>query len=76
MLPGLSAFGDWRCPLFPKASAKYHTFVGKAMAFPKIESPTDADVRKYHKMYVDELKTVFDENKVAAGYPEAQLEIW
>ena len=43
---------------------------------PKITEPTKEDITKWHAEYLKQLVQVFDDNKVAAGVPDAVLEIW
>jgi hypothetical protein len=37
--------------------------VGREIPIPHIESPSKEEIRKYHNLYVDELRRVFEENK-------------
>ncbi|ODV61697.1 diacylglycerol O-acyltransferase [Ascoidea rubescens DSM 1968] len=42
--------------------------VGKPIEIPKIDNPTTADVDYYHQLYIDELTSVYDNNKERFGY--------
>jgi len=75
-LPAVLFFGDWRLPLFPRPEARIVTVVGKGLDFPRMDVLTEKDVYKYHEMYVKALTELFESQKVAAGYPNARLEIW
>jgi len=75
-IPGVFFLGDWRCILFPKASSRIVTVVGKGLDFPCIPHPTPQDVVAYHARYVNALQELFDTHKSAAGFPNACLEIW
>lgn len=73
--PGVAFFGDWRLPIFPKTSARIVTVIGKGLDLPKLDSLTKEDIFKWHAIYVKALKELFESQKVAAGYPNARLEI-
>jgi hypothetical protein len=40
---------------------------GKAIQIPKIREPTQEDIDKYHKIYVEEVVRLFDAYKSRAG---------
>lgn len=42
---------------------RIHTIVGSPIEVPLISEPTDADVHKYHKIYVDGLRQLFNAHK-------------
>ncbi|XP_005401663.1 PREDICTED: acyl-CoA wax alcohol acyltransferase 2 isoform X1 [Chinchilla lanigera] len=52
------------------------TVVGEPLPLPKIQNPSQEDVAKYHALYVDALRKLFDEHKTKFGISETQeLEI-
>ncbi|KFO29875.1 Acyl-CoA wax alcohol acyltransferase 2, partial [Fukomys damarensis] len=52
------------------------TVVGEPLSLPKIENPSEADVAKYHELYIDALRKLFNEHKTKFGISETQeLEI-
>ncbi|KAI9913138.1 hypothetical protein PsorP6_006377 [Peronosclerospora sorghi] len=76
-MPGVLFFGSPSCFYLPKADVDLITVVGKPLILPRIEHPTQDNVRKYHEQYVTALQTLFDRyKKVCAVNPEAQLEIY
>mmetsp|Transcript_30543 Transcript_30543/g.65797 ORF Transcript_30543/g.65797 Transcript_30543/m.65797 type:complete len:363 (-) Transcript_30543:199-1287(-) len=76
-IPAVIMFGFPFCPLLPRPEAQIMTVVGKAIEFPKIETPTSEDVTKWHKTYMDALDKLFEDNKKAAGLPASKkLEVW
>ena len=60
--------------LLPRTEYGHYTVVGKALVLPKIENPTEDDVLKYHQMYIDRLKDLYDRYKHQYGASE-ELEI-
>lgn len=42
------------------------------MTVPKVERPTRELVDRYHALYVQSLRKLFDEHKVAYGLPEEE----
>jgi len=76
-VPAVVMFGFPFFPLFPRPQARLLTFIGKAIEFPKIEEPSQEDVKKWHQVYIDGLTSLFEQHKKEAGLPEsARLEIW
>jgi len=61
-------------PFLPRPVQLIHC-VGKPIPVPLIEQPTNAQLDQYHKLYVDGLKAVFEENKVACGYADKELQL-
>jgi hypothetical protein len=50
--------------------------VGKCLQLPKIESPSNEEVDKYHGLYLKELEGIFERNKEKYGVKkDVQLEI-
>ena len=75
-IPAAAMFGAWWCPVLPKASAELQTFVGDNIKLPKIEQPTEADIKKYRGLYMDALVALFEKYKGEAGRPGAVLEVF
>lgn len=44
------------------------TIIGKPIAIPKIENPTDEEVEKYHQLYVEHLKELFEKHKTSENH--------
>lgn len=76
-LPGALFFGEWWCPILPLSSTRIVTVIGKGLDFPclPIGGIKAEDIDKYHSLYVKALKDLFESHKVAAGFPNAQLEM-
>jgi hypothetical protein len=80
-LPGCAPlFGAWFCPVLPKPT-KLVTVYGKPIRLPTMDSPSPADVDKWHALYVKELVSLY--NRHAASYylhhnaeRERELEVW
>ena len=66
---------SWLLPLLPRPGVKLVHCVGAPINVPLVAEPTDAQVEEYHAKYVAGLKAVFDENKAACGYADAQLKL-
>lgn len=75
-IPAVVFWGEWWIPLFPKSDCKVVTVFGEPIAFPKIEEPTKEDVDKYHKVYMEKLVEMFENEKEAAGFGDRILEIY
>eukprot|EP01102_Stenamoeba_stenopodia_P005790 TRINITY_DN16516_c0_g1_i1.p1 TRINITY_DN16516_c0_g1~~TRINITY_DN16516_c0_g1_i1.p1 ORF type:complete len:326 (+),score=42.05 TRINITY_DN16516_c0_g1_i1:101-1078(+) len=41
------------------------TIIGKPIAVPKIENPTEEEVEKYHKIYIDNLKELYEQHRTS-----------
>ncbi|KAL1528836.1 hypothetical protein AB1Y20_010159 [Prymnesium parvum] len=61
-------------PFLPKPVKLFHC-VGKPIPVPQVAEPTEAQVTHYHELYIAGLRAVFEENKDACGYPNAELMI-
>ncbi|XP_027791697.1 acyl-CoA wax alcohol acyltransferase 2 [Marmota flaviventris] len=48
------------------------TVVGEPLALPKIENPSKDLVAKYHTLYIDALRKLFDQHKTKFGISETQ----
>jgi len=70
------AFFGWSfLPFLPRPESRLLTYVGPALALPKIAEPTAAEIDHWHGEYMKALTALFDEKKSEAGYPSASLEI-
>ncbi|KAF6389887.1 diacylglycerol O-acyltransferase 2 like 6 [Rhinolophus ferrumequinum] len=48
------------------------TVVGEPLPIPKIQKPNKMTVDKYHTLYINALRKLFDQHKVQYGLPETQ----
>ena len=46
--------------------------VGEPLPLPKIENPSKETVTKYHTLYIDALRKLFDQHKTKFGISETQ----
>eukprot|EP00747_Dinoflagellata_sp_TGD_P069426 gnl/TRDRNA2_/TRDRNA2_156130_c0_seq2.p2 gnl/TRDRNA2_/TRDRNA2_156130_c0~~gnl/TRDRNA2_/TRDRNA2_156130_c0_seq2.p2 ORF type:complete len:109 (-),score=11.54 gnl/TRDRNA2_/TRDRNA2_156130_c0_seq2:150-476(-) len=65
----------WYCPLLPRDDVAIHTVVGSPIQLPQIDNPTDEEVAKYHKIYIDALVAMYDRHKATFGYADRRLEV-
>ena len=66
-----------RWGFLPDKDIELATVYGKPMKFPQIDNPTNEDILKHHKMYVDALKKLYDQYKDQYSMdPEKELEIF
>ena len=56
-----------RLGLLPEYRSEIHTVCGKGIPIPHIPEPTDEDVNKYHAIYVESLKDLYNRNKGKYG---------
>ena len=52
------------------------TVIGPAVQLPQIAKPTDADIQKYHQIYVKALVELFEKHKGHYAEPGATLEVF
>eukprot|EP00928_Gymnodinium_smaydae_P039721 TRINITY_DN27066_c0_g3_i1.p1 TRINITY_DN27066_c0_g3~~TRINITY_DN27066_c0_g3_i1.p1 ORF type:complete len:390 (-),score=57.08 TRINITY_DN27066_c0_g3_i1:287-1456(-) len=57
-IPAIVPFGWLGFPLLPRREPMVLVY-GNPVVFPHIESPTEADVRKYHAIYADALRALY-----------------
>jgi len=76
-VPAVLFWGAWLFPMIPRSGCELHTFVGPAIAMPKVPDGelTAALVDKWHAVYLKALVDVFDRNKAAAGKGHMALEV-
>lgn len=53
-----------------------HCIFGKSIIIPKINNPTQSDIDKYHTLYLNEMKRIFDTNKWRFGLNNQTLTIF
>lgn len=77
-LPAILPWGKWWCPLLPRYDLDMHTVFGKAIPFPKIDTPSKEDVDTWHQKYIGELQSLFDRHKKWASPrgEAAKLDVW
>jgi len=56
-----------RLGFLPECHSKINTVCGKGIVLPHILEPSDQDVEKYHAIYVETLKDLYNRNKVKYG---------
>mmetsp|Transcript_135742 Transcript_135742/g.192026 ORF Transcript_135742/g.192026 Transcript_135742/m.192026 type:complete len:373 (+) Transcript_135742:42-1160(+) len=74
-VPAVAFFGWSLLPFLPRPQSRLLTYVGKGIDLPQIPEPSNEDVDHWHKVYMEGLQKLFDENKAEAGYPDRQLKI-
>ena len=52
-----------RFGFLPDYKAKIHTVLGKKIVLPRIENPSKEDVDKYHAIYIEAVKSLFERYK-------------
>jgi len=63
-----------RYGLLPRTDLEIITVIGKGYELPTIEKPTSEQVDQYHKIYINELKALYDRHKKTYGASD-ELEI-
>jgi len=63
--PGTIFYGKYGW--LPRSDLEIVTVIGKALDFPVIENPSKEEVNKYHQIYVDKLKELYERHKVKYG---------
>ena len=61
-IPGAIFFGKYL--YMPRNDIELITVIGKGIEFPTILKPTKEDIGKYHKLYIQNLKELYDKYKV------------
>ena len=62
-IPGVLPWGWSVLPFMPKRAGEFKIVCGKRVELPRIGEPLDADVDKYHSLYVEELRKVYEKHK-------------
>jgi 2-acylglycerol O-acyltransferase 2 len=80
-VPAILIWGTKLLPLLPRRSSKYGLMIvaGDRIDLPKIENPTNADVKNWHDKYMASLLAIFEEYKFEAygdGAKTMKLELW
>jgi 2-acylglycerol O-acyltransferase 2 len=68
-------FGVWGTPLGPSKPCDYVNVIGKPILVPKMDNPSDDDVRKYHALYVEQISSIFEAHKSNYGMGKISLRI-
>lgn len=50
--------------------------MGNPIDLPRIERPSQADIDKYHALYIEKLTDLFERNKGAFGYGDRTLSLF
>lgn len=50
--------------------------MGNPIDLPRIEQPTQADIDKWHAVYIEKLTDLFERNKGAFGYADRKLNLF
>uniref|UniRef100_A0A670KLI6 Acyltransferase n=1 Tax=Podarcis muralis TaxID=64176 RepID=A0A670KLI6_PODMU len=70
---GFSSARSWGLLPFPRPVT---TVIGEPLVVPRMENPTCEMVDRYHAMYIDSLRKLFDDHKATYGLSEtAELQI-
>lgn len=56
-------FGVWNIPFSPAKPVDYTNVIGSPIILPKIENPTEDEIQKYHKIFINEITTLYEDNK-------------
>ncbi len=59
-------------PLMP-LQRPLHCFVGAPIVLPHVPDPSKEDIYKWHGVYMDALRALFEKHKQEAGFPDQQL---
>jgi len=68
-------FGRYGIPLGIPKPRKIHLVYGKEIVVPQEDIPSNESIEKYHKLFIDELKSLFERHKEANGYGKKTLKI-
>ena len=73
-IPGIVVIGKYG--LFPNPDLDLTVVIGKPIQFPEIAEPTKEHVDHWHKLYMNQLVKLFNDNKEQyAEDPLAELEL-
>jgi len=68
--------GHWACPLLPRSDVPLNTVMGKCLKLPQLDEPSNAEVDKWHALYMEELEKVFEAHKAQFGYADRKLKFY
>ena len=69
-------FGLWKAPLGPAKAADLVNVVGPPIEIPPAnENPSDEDINKFHQIYIDETRRIFETYKDSFGMGHVTLKI-
>jgi len=68
-------FGRYGIPLGIPKPRKIHLVYGKEIVVPQEDIPSNESIEKYHKLFIDELISLFERHKEANGYEKKTLRI-
>jgi hypothetical protein len=68
-------FGQFGIPLFIPKSAPLTVVVGDLIQVPKFETFSQADIDKYHGMFIDAMREIFESHKQQFGMENTELRI-
>jgi hypothetical protein len=68
-------FGLGGIPFAQPKPSPLTVVIGKPIKLPKIEKPSVEDIGKYHQIFLDEMRRVFEENKDANGMSDFTMRI-
>lgn len=71
----MAFFGVWGLPLAPAKPCDYTLVLGRPIIVPKIENPTEQDLKHYHGEYVKNLTRIFELHKKDLGLENVKLRI-
>jgi len=75
-IPAVLPFGKWWCPILPR-EVQLNIIVGSPLSIPQIPNPSNEDVDKYHKLYIQHLVDLYDRHKDKYYHKNSgELEIW
>ncbi|OQS06578.1 diacylglycerol acyltransferase [Thraustotheca clavata] len=75
-IPTTFFIGRWSCFFLPKNDLDMNTVIGKPVVLPQISSPTPEDIQKYHSIYMNAVRELFDRHKAKfAADPNVELKI-
>ncbi|KAJ1431239.1 diacylglycerol acyltransferase [Ochromonadaceae sp. CCMP2298] len=71
----MAFFGVFGTPLGPARPCDYTNYIGSPIPVPKIEHPSEADLRKYQALYVAALSKIFEDHKEQFGMGRFTLRV-
>jgi len=65
----------WYAPWLPRRDVALHTVIGAPVQLPRIENPSEQEIRTWHQRYIAALTEVFETHKARFGYSDRKLEV-